>query len=211
MSLLRLLLASVIGYLSGTVPSADVAARLVSGGHIDLRRAGSRNPGGMNAARLLGNRVGRLVVVTDVAKGYAGCAAGRRVAGDVGAHVAGTAAVLGHCYPAWTRFRGGKGLATSFGQCLYTFPAAAPIDLALALGIARIPGLRRAGTVSTAVASGVWLLLSVIWWRRQLPNSWGPRPTAALPIANAATVAIVGSRLVAAHRQGHPDELAPGP
>jgi glycerol-3-phosphate acyltransferase PlsY len=207
MGFARLLSASAVGYLLGTVPSADVAARLASGGAVDLRKVGSRNPGGVNAARVLGNSFGRAVVATDVAKGYIACAGGRRVAGDAGAHVAGVAAVLGHCYPVWAGFRGGKGLATSFGQCLYTFPAAAPVDLGLAVGVARIPGLRRPGLASTAVASSVWLLLSAIWWRRRLPNSWGPKPSAALLVANTATTAIVASRFVAAHRSGHPDEL----
>ncbi len=73
------------------------------------------------------------MIVADVGKGYAACSCGRLAGGDLGAHVAGGAAVAGHCYPVWTRFRGGKGVATSFGQCLYTFPAFAPLDVALAV------------------------------------------------------------------------------
>jgi glycerol-3-phosphate acyltransferase PlsY len=149
--------------------------------------------------------------VADVAKGYAGSAGGRLLAGDVGAHVGGVSAVLGHCYPAWKGFDGGKGLATSFGQCLYTFPPAAPVDLGLAVGVARVPGLKRPGLVSTAIASSVWVLMGFVWWRRRLPNSWGIRPSAALFVANAATSAIVASRFVVAHRRGDPDELEPSP
>jgi glycerol-3-phosphate acyltransferase PlsY len=148
-------------------------------------------------------------MVADVAKAYAGCACGRAVAGDLGAHVAGVGAVVGHCYPFSSGFDGGKGLATSFGQCLYTFPVAAPLDLVLAIGVARIPGLPRAGTVSTAVASGGWLVMSLVWWRRRLPNSWGPRPSAALFVANCATVGVIASRFVIAHRRGYSDELEP--
>jgi acyl phosphate:glycerol-3-phosphate acyltransferase len=206
---LRLVAAAALGYLLGTVPSADVVSRLASGGRVNLREVGSRNPGAVNAGRALGATALRAVVVADVAKAYVGCATGRAVAGDLGAHVAGVAAVTGHCYPAWNGFDGGKGVATSFGQCLYTFPAAAPIDLALALGVARLPGLPRPGIVSTAVASSSWLLLSFVWWRRRLPNSWGPPPTAALFLANCATVGVIASRFVAAHRRGHPDELEP--
>lgn len=207
MRALRLLAAAGFGYLLGTVPSADIVARLVAGGRVDLRRSGSGNPGALNVGRVLGQRPGRAVLVADVAKGYAGCAAGRTVAGDLGAHVAGVSAVLGHCYPAWNGFDGGKGLATSFGQCLHTFPVAAPVDLGVAIGTARIPGIPRAGIVSTAAASGAWLAMSLVWWRRRLPNSWGPQPSAALLLANCATVAIVASRFVVAHRRGHPDEL----
>jgi glycerol-3-phosphate acyltransferase PlsY len=147
------------------------------------------------------------VIVADVVKGFAACAAGRAVADDLGAHVAGVSAVGGHCYPLWTGFRGGKGVATSFGQGLYTFPAAAPLDLALAIGVARIRGLRRPGLVSASVTSAVWLLASVVWWRRRLPNSWGPRPTVALPLANAATVLLIASRYAHALRRGFPDDL----
>jgi acyl phosphate:glycerol-3-phosphate acyltransferase len=207
MRVLRPLSAFALGYLLGTVPSADVAARFAAGGRVDLRRSGSRNPGGLNALRVLGRTAGRAVIVADVAKGYAGCACGRAVAGDSGAHIAGVAAVVGHCYPLWNGFRGGKGVATSYGQCLYTFPAFAPVDLALAIGIARTPGLRHPALVSTAVTSAVWLVASVVWWRRGLPNSWGPPPTAALPLANAATVLVIASRFARAAGLGHRDDL----
>jgi acyl phosphate:glycerol-3-phosphate acyltransferase len=208
---LRLFLAALLGYLLGTVPSADVATRLVAGRRVDLREHGSRNPGGVNALRVLGRHPGRAVIVADVAKGFAACASGRAAAGDLGAHVGGVAAVVGHCYPAWNGFRGGKGVATSFGQCLYTFPAAAPLDLSLALAVARVSGLRHPALVSTAVSSAAWLAASVLWWRRGLPNSWGPPPTAALPLANAATVLVIATRFARAHRLEHPDDLAAGP
>jgi glycerol-3-phosphate acyltransferase PlsY len=207
-SSLRLLSAALGGYLLGTAPSSDVACRLAIGGSFDLRSSGSGNPGGMNARRVLGRRVGAAVIAADVAKGIAACGWGRRSAGDVGAHVAGVTAVAGHCYPPWTRFRGGKGVATSFGQCLFTFPAYAPLDVALATTVARIPGLRRPALVSVAVSSAVWLLASLLWWRRGLPNLWGPRPTAALPLANAATVLVIASRAAFMLRRREPDELA---
>jgi acyl phosphate:glycerol-3-phosphate acyltransferase len=205
---LRLLSAAAGGYLIGTTPSADLAARLATGGSVDVRRSGSGNPGGVNARRLLGRRVGTAVIVADVAKGVAACRWGRRSAGDLGAHVAGVAAVLGHCYPLWSRFRGGKGVATSFGQCLSTFPAYAPVDVIVAMSVARVPGVRRPALTSVAVSSTAWLLASILWWRRGLPNLWGPRPTAALPLANAATVLVIASRAVALLRRREPDELA---
>jgi glycerol-3-phosphate acyltransferase PlsY len=205
---LRLLIAALGGYLLGTSPSADVASRLATSGSVDLRTSGTGNPGGVNAKRVLGRRFGWAVIAVDIAKGSAACAWGRRAAGDPGAHVAGVAAVVGHCYPLWSRFRGGKGVATSFGQCLYTFPAYAPLDLALATTVARVPGLRRPALVSVAVSSGAWLLASVLWWRRRIPNLWGPPPTVALPLANAATVLVIASRAVSMFRRREPDELA---
>ncbi|MEZ5209472.1 MAG: glycerol-3-phosphate acyltransferase, partial [Acidimicrobiales bacterium] len=131
------------GYLLGTTPVADLVARRLSGGAVDLRRSGSGNPGTANAAQVLGARAGALVLAGDVAKGAAACAVGAVVAGPVGAHVAGTASVVGHCYPVWTGFRGGKGVAASVGQCLATFPAYFPIDAAVAVATAAVPGWRR--------------------------------------------------------------------
>lgn len=205
---LRLLLAAGCGYVLGTFPSADIASRVVTGGAVDVRRAGTGNPGGVNARRLLGRRAGRAVKTTDVAKGAVACVWGRMLGGDLGAHVAGVTAVAGHCYPVWSRFRGGKGVATSFGQCAVTFPVWAPIDAALAMAVARVPGLRRPALVSVSVSSAAWLLASVLSWRRGLPNLWGPRPTAALPLANAATVLVIASRAGALIAGREPDELA---
>ena len=205
---LRLLSASATGYLLGTVPSSDIASHLTAGGLVDVRSAGTGNPGATNARRLLGRRLGYAVLAADVGKGFVACGLGRRVAGDTGAHVAGVAAVVGHCYPVWTRLRGGKGVATSFGQCLYTFPAYAPFDVAVAMTVARIPGLRRPALTSVAVSSGAWLWASFQWWRRGLPNLWGPRPTGALPLANAVTVLAIASKALPMLRRGAPDELA---
>jgi glycerol-3-phosphate acyltransferase PlsY len=204
----RLASALVGGYLLGTVPSAEIASRLATGGAVDVRSGGTGNPGGMNARRLLGRRVGSFAITADVVKGVLACGLGRRTAGDLGAHVAGVAAVAGHCYPPRSGFRGGKGVATSFGQCLYTLPAYAPVDVLVAAGVARVPGLRRPALVSVAVSSVAWLIAGVVWWRRSLPNLWGPRPTAALPLANAATVLVIASRAGRLLRGEEPDELA---
>ena len=207
----RLILAAASGYLLGTVPSADIASRLAKGGVVDLRSSGSRNPGGVNALRLLGNTAGRAVIGADVGKGYAACACGRLAGGDLGAHVAGVAAVAGHCYPVWIRFRGGKGVATSFGQCLYTFPAFALGELVVALAVTRAPWLRQRGLAATGAGATAWLAASVVWWKRGLPNSWGPTPTVALPLANAATVLVVASAFARALVRRDPDDLSAEP
>lgn len=203
----RVLGAGILGYLLGTLPSADVAARLATGGALDLRAAGSGNPGAVNAMRLLGRRAGLAVMGVDIGKGIAACTLGRALAGDAGAHAGGVAAVAGHCYPAWNGFRGGKGIATSFGQCLATFPAYAPLDAAIAVGLSRLPGVPRPAVVSVAVSSAAWVLAGVAWWKRRLPNLWGGRPTALLPLANAAASIVIASKGLAALTHGEPDEL----
>jgi glycerol-3-phosphate acyltransferase PlsY len=193
---LRLVAAAGAGYLVGTIPSADVAARLAAragGGRppVDLRAAGSGNPGAANAIALLGKGWGYGVLVADVGKGAVASAAGRAIAGDGGAHMGGTAAVVGHCFPVWKRFRGGRGAATSSGQCLATFPVYFPVDLAVAIAVAM---WRRRALPATAVASALWVTAAVVWWRRGWPNAWGPKPTAGLPLAAAATSAIILGR-----------------
>ena len=193
----RLAAAAVAGYLAGTLPSADAAVRLAGGG-TDLRSAGSGNPGAANAIALLGPRWGYGVMAADIAKGAVGAAAGRRLAGGDGAHVAGVAAVVGHCLPVWSGGRGGKGVATSVGQCLATFPAWSVLDLAVAGAVAASPRWKQRALAATATSSAVWVAAATLWWRRDLPNLWGPRPTAALPLAAAASSAVIMWRFATA-------------
>lgn len=185
-----LVTAAAVGYLAGTLPSADAAVRLAGGG-TDLRSAGSGNPGAANAIALLGPRWGYGVMAADIAKGALGAAAGRRLAGDAGAHVAGVAAVVGHCVPVWSGGKGGKGVATSVGQCLATFPAWSVLDLAVAGAVAASPRWKQRALSATAVSSATWVAAATLWWRRDLPNLWGPRPTAALPLAAVASSAVI--------------------
>lgn len=201
----RVLGAFAVGYALGLFPSAGIVARRLRGGAIDLRSAGSGNPGAVNAHRVLGRRAGAAVAVADIGKAVVASAAGAGLAGGSGAHAAGVGAVVGHCYPCTRRLHGGFGAAASFGQCLATFPVFAPIDVCLALAVARIPGLARPAGTAVAVSSACWIGSGLVWWRRQLPNLWGPAPTLALPLANAATTAVIASRfLVQARRRPRP-------
>lgn len=199
----RLFAAGVVGYLLGTFPTADLVARRMSRGSlvpVDLRTAGSGNPGGMNVLHLLGARAGVTVMAGDIVKGAAACAIGGAIAGPAGAHLAGSSSVVGHCLPVWNGGRGGKGVATSVGQCLATFPAYAPIDLAVAGLTMTLPRWKRRTFAATMVSSACWVIGACVWWRRSLPNLWGPRPSPALPLAALASSAMVVSRFLAARR-----------
>ena len=199
-----LLAAAASGYLLGTLPTADAAARLASRGAADLRTTGTGNPGGANALVVLGKAWGYGVMGVDIAKGAAACGVGRRLGGDAGAHVAGTAAVVGHCFPLWNGFRGGKGVAASVGQCVATFPVYVPFDVGLAWLTATPRWSRKVGTrtmIATGVASGAWVAAATLWWRRGWPNGWAPRATAGLPLAAAASSAVILSRFAAAVRR----------
>ncbi len=190
-------LAGVVGYLAGTVPVADLVARRATGGSTDLRSVGSGNPGALNTAQTLGASWGAIVMAGDIAKGTAATVAGRALAGPAGANLAGTAAVVGHCYPVWTNFSGGKGVATSVGQVLGTFPVYFPIDFGVAAATAAVPSWKRRTFAATATAAAAWVGCAVIWWRRGWSNAWGPEPTAALPIAAAASSAVIVRRFIA--------------
>lgn len=195
----RLLAAAAAGYLLGTVPSADLAARAATQGRTDLRSAGSGNPGAANAIKVLGPRWGYAVMAADIGKGVAASGLGRRIAGSGdGAHVGGVAAVVGHCWPVWNGFRGGKGVATSVGQCLVTFPAWSVADLGVAGVTAASPRWKQRAFAATVTSSAAWVLAALVWWRRGLPNGWGPEPTATLPLAAAASSAVILQRFLAA-------------
>lgn len=194
----RLAGAAVAGYALGGLPSADVAARLATGGGTDLRTAGSGNPGAANAMKVLGGPWGSAVLVADISKAAVACVVGRVVAGGEGSHLGGTAAVIGHCFPAAKGFKGGKGVAASVGQCLATFPVYFPIDLTVATLSSTGPWRRRAA-VATLVSSVCWVGGAVLWWRKGWPNLWGPRPTAALPLAAGASGAVIVYRFATAN------------
>ncbi|CAN5688439.1 hypothetical protein BH24ACT4_BH24ACT4_19130 [soil metagenome] len=192
-----LVAATAVGYAAGLVPSAALASRLASGGKVDLRTSGSGNPGATNAAAHLGTGWGLAVLTLDMGKGAVAGMAGRALGGTTGGCVAGTASIAGHVFPATSGFRGGKGVATSAGASLVLFPAYFLIDAAVAyLAATRTADADRAIQVSSAAWTGAALL----WWRRGLPNAWGPEPTAALPAFAAASAAVMLAKLALARR-----------
>lgn len=196
----RLAVATLGAYLLGSVPSADIAARLAAGleqsTRRDLRSEGTGNPGGLNAAKVLGARWGLAVMAADIAKGAAASVVGRRLAGDSGAYAAGTAAVVGHCLPVWSGFRGGKGIATSAGSAAVCFPAYTPVDITVATATL---GLSHGSANRVAyVSSSLFFLAAVVWWRGRRGNLWGPAATWGLPAYAALTGGLISWRFSAA-------------
>lgn len=157
------------------MPSADVAARAAKGGQTGLRTVGSGNPCGGNAAKVLGARWGYAVIAADIAKGAAVRRVGRRLAGGAGEHVAGTAVVIGHCYPVWNSFRGGSGDGCGVGRASPPFPAYFPCRHECRGAHRRGSGAAAAMT-ATLVSSATWVAAAVVWSRRGWPNLWGPAP-----------------------------------
>ena len=102
--------AILIGYALGSLPIGYLVAQRAGG--IDLRRAGSGNVGTANVFRTAGLPSAIAVMIADVAKGAVAVAL---AGGGTNAVAAGVAAVIGHIYPVWLQFRGGKGVATASG------------------------------------------------------------------------------------------------
>ena len=187
-----------LGYVAGLLPSADLIAKAVARSSdspdtqvLDPRRAGSGNPGAANIANLLGRRAGAAVFTLDMGKALLAGQAGRALAGATGANVAASATVLGHCFPVTRGLRGGKGVAASFGQMLATFPAYLPVDLALGAVAAKSAFWKRRPVATIGATCGLWVALAADWTRSGRNNLWGPRPTAAMPIAAAVSAAAI--------------------
>lgn len=126
LSLLALL---VCGYLLGSVSSAILCCRLL--GRTDPRTGGSGNPGATNVLRLAGRDAAALTLAGDVAKGALAVAAARALdAEPLIQALAGAAAFLGHLYPVFFGFRGGKGVATALGALLVATPVAGLLTVA---------------------------------------------------------------------------------
>ncbi len=122
-----LFIAFVASYLVGSINFAVIVGKM-NGVNID--EEGSGNPGASNVLRTMGKGPAALVYVADTVKGIIGAAMGMVAAGSVDpkvhwAFLCGLAAVVGHCYPIFHKFRGGKGVATAGGVFLFTVPLAA--------------------------------------------------------------------------------------
>jgi len=118
-----IVLAAIIGYLLGSIPFGMVLTRLAGLG--DIRHIGSRNIGATNVLRTGNKALTALTLVLDLAKGIAAVLIGSLWGGDAMLAAAG-AVILGHMFPVWLGFRGGKGAATGLGVLLaLAWPVAA--------------------------------------------------------------------------------------
>ncbi|HWP58831.1 MAG TPA: glycerol-3-phosphate 1-O-acyltransferase PlsY [Candidatus Acidoferrales bacterium] len=149
-----------LAYLCGSVP---VGFLLSAAAGVDIRACGSGNIGATNVARVVGWRQGLFTLLGDAAKGFLPVLVARYLEfADPQVALAGLAAFLGHLYPAFLKFRGGKGVATAFGVLL----AVAPLSvLILALVFALVAAVTRAASAASLAAAAavplvLWLLKS---------------------------------------------------
>ena len=114
------LISLIISYLLGSIPFGLLIAKLFNKG--DIRKVGSGNIGATNVMRVGGLRLAGLVWLLDMAKAVTAVLIGRYVGGEVLAVWCGFAAIVGHCFPVWLRFHGGKGVSCLFGVLLAVNP-----------------------------------------------------------------------------------------
>lgn len=150
-------LVAVLAYLLGSVPFGIVITRAMGLG--DLRSIGSGNIGATNVLRT-GNKPAALAtLLLDAGKGGIAVLIARYFVGEDAAQLAGLAAFLGHLFPVWLEFKGGKGVATFFGTLL---ALAWPVGLAVCGTWAVVAALSRISSLSALAAagsSGLWLLV----------------------------------------------------
>ncbi len=162
-----LVLIAAVAYLLGSIPFGLILVRVVRGE--DVRQSGSGNIGATNVARTGGAKLGVATLVLDALKGYAGVAfanavSHREASVDVGlaAALAALCAILGHVFPVWLKFRGGKGVATAVGAFIGLAPRAVLVVLAIFLIIVAISRYVSLGSV---VASAVFPILVYFLYR----------------------------------------------
>jgi acyl phosphate:glycerol-3-phosphate acyltransferase len=142
-----------VGYLFGSVPFAFLLSRKWRG--IDIRSAGSGNVGATNVLRTSGVLTALTVVALDIAKGIGSVLVVQRfTSGDAAAAAAGLAAIVGHIYPVWLRFKGGKGVATACGVFSVLLPAATAAALALFVATVWLTRFVSLGSIVATVALG---------------------------------------------------------
>jgi glycerol-3-phosphate acyltransferase PlsY len=151
------MLAVILAYLTGSVPFAFLLARRVG---IDVRRSGSGNVGAANVLRTTGTWRGIAAMGLDVAKGAAAVLLAGSTTGGAGLVAAsGAAAVVGHIYPVWLRFHGGKGVAVAAGVFAVLTPAATGIAAALFLITVWVTRYVSLGSIAATLAlpPAAWL------------------------------------------------------
>ncbi len=151
----------LIAYLLGSIPFGLLVGTLFGGK--DVRTVGSGNIGATNVSRVAGPFAGILTLILDAAKGSAAVILAAHATEDSATWmiVAGLCALIGHCYPVWLKFKGGKGVATAAGIFLVLSPWA--LCLALAVFILVVAFWRFVSLGSIAAAAAIPLLMYFLW------------------------------------------------
>ena len=154
----------IIGYLLGNIQTAIIVSRAYY--HDDVRNHGSGNAGSTNMVRVYGYGTGAITFAGDFTKAFLGVLLGQLVAGEIGGYLAGLFVVIGHCWPVFDGFRGGKGVASSYSIAIFTFPLGA-------LGAILIGGLilliNKKMSIMSLAAMLLFFLATIVFRLNDLP------------------------------------------
>lgn len=162
--LIRIILSVIAGYLLGSVNTALIVGKVCY--KKDIRDYGSGNAGLTNTLRTFGKGAAALVLVFDILKGILACIVGQLLTGYIenygwaGMYLAGLAAVIGHNWPVFFSFKGGKGVLTTFAVILYTSPVPALICLGVFIIIVSLTGYVSLGSIIAAI---LWPVISIFF------------------------------------------------
>lgn len=166
-NLLSILIVIVAGYLLGSISTGVVLSRLFA--KTDIRSQGSGNAGTTNMLRVLGRKMALLTFIGDMLKGIIAVFIGKwLIGGELGGLLGVVGAVLGHYYPLYFGFKGGKGIATSFGSLLFVFPVQALLAFAVFLILVAVTHYVSVGSIAAAIT----LPLLIVITHFQEPTLW---------------------------------------
>lgn len=149
MEIVKLILCALVGYLLGNIQTGLIVGKLTG---VDLRKHGSGSSGATNALRVLGRKSGLLTFIGDMLKGVLASVAGLLIAGPHGGMTAALFVIVGHIWPAFYNFHGGKGAATSIGALLVLFPLQTLILLAVGVVTILLTKMVSVGSIAGALA-----------------------------------------------------------
>lgn len=169
----------IFSYLFGALPFGVLVSRMVS--KADITKHGSGNIGATNVARVVGKKWGILVLFLDAFKGYALVAVAAHLGSAEFCNAVAVAAVVGHCYPVYLRFRGGKGVATTLGVLLALSPAIAGLSILVFAVTVATTRIVSAASLMTALTLLLWTTLLrthlmmpaslalalIVWWKHK--------------------------------------------
>ena len=158
--MLNYIIVAVLAYLLGSISFGMIVAKLAGGPN--LREVGSQNTGATNVLRVMGLKIGLIVFVLDILKALIACIIGRVWLGLNGAMLAGLAVVIGHNWPCFFQFKGGKGVASTLAVMLLTFPIPAIICYVVAIVLIATTKYVSLGSITLAALFAI-LVIATNW------------------------------------------------
>ena len=158
--MLNYIIIAVLAYLLGSISFGMIVAKLAGGPN--LREVGSKNTGATNVLRVMGLKIGLIVFVLDILKALIACIIGRVWLGLNGAMLAGLAVVIGHNWPCFFQFKGGKGVASTLAVMLLTFPIPAIICYVVAIVLIATTKYVSLGSITLAALFAI-LVIATNW------------------------------------------------